>query len=315
MRTMDEAVHSIKVVANRTGLSPHVIRIWERRYKAVEPARTGTKRRVYSESEIERLTLLQKLVHQGHTIRNIAALGVDDLKILTRPDNTETISSQASGSPELGETFTKAAMTAVEKMNGTELDEILTESSIALGHQGMLAKVVCPLATQIGYAWQIGDLTAAHEHFASAAIKIFLGSVAKSFYPRPDAPLLVIGTPAGQLHSLGAIVVMASAASFGWRTTYLGPSLPAEDLAGTVRRKQAAAIALSIVYPEDDPSVNAELTRLREFLPDTPILVGGRASSAYSEALKGIEAKHIGELEDLLEALGKIHNTSEAGKA
>lgn len=38
---MIAAYQTVKVVSRRSGLSGHVIRIWERRYGAVEPERAG----------------------------------------------------------------------------------------------------------------------------------------------------------------------------------------------------------------------------------------------------------------------------------
>ena len=66
--------YSIKVVARRTGLSPHVIRAWERRYGAVEPERSATGRRLYSDTEIERLQALERATRAGHSIGQIAQL-------------------------------------------------------------------------------------------------------------------------------------------------------------------------------------------------------------------------------------------------
>ena len=310
---MADAVHTIKAVSNMTGLSPHVIRIWERRYSAVAPARTGTKRRVYSEAEVEKLSLLQKLVSLGHSIRNIASFEIEALRELHRGHGGNGSERSSGRSTPVAETsFLDDAVLAVRQMNSVALDEVLVEASVALGHQGMLVKVVGPLAQEIGYLWETGELTAAHEHFASAAIKIFLGSVAKSFYPREDAPVLLIATPSGQLHSLGAVIVMACAANFGWKTIYLGASLPAEDIAGTARRQNVAAVALSIVYPEDDPAVGEELKRLRQFLPDLPILVGGRAASAYRKTVDAIHATEIQDLADLLKHLTVIHRPMRA---
>jgi MerR family transcriptional regulator, light-induced transcriptional regulator len=57
MTEMTEAQYPIQLVARLTGLSAHVIRIWEQRYRAVEPQRTATKRRLYSQRDIERLNL------------------------------------------------------------------------------------------------------------------------------------------------------------------------------------------------------------------------------------------------------------------
>ena len=72
----------MKLVARRTGLSAHVIRVWERRYGAVTPVRTGTNRRLYTEEDIERLSLLRRLTEAGHNIGNVAALPLPRLREL-----------------------------------------------------------------------------------------------------------------------------------------------------------------------------------------------------------------------------------------
>ena len=79
---MSEIQHSIKFAARKSGLTPHVIRVWEKRYDAVSPNRTDTNRRLYSEAEIERLTLLKTATHGGHSIGNIARLPIEKLKAL-----------------------------------------------------------------------------------------------------------------------------------------------------------------------------------------------------------------------------------------
>jgi methylmalonyl-CoA mutase cobalamin-binding subunit len=100
-----------------------------------------------------------------------------------------------------------------------------------------------------------------------------------------------VATPAGQLHELGALLVGAIAANLGWQVTSLGASLPALEIAGAACQKKARAVALSLVYPEDDANLPGELTRLREALPeDTTLLVGGRAMPAYRDVLQRLGA-------------------------
>ena len=65
-----------------SGLSPHVIRIWERRYGALSPSRTDTNRRMYCHEAIERLKLLRELTEQGHRIGNIARMPTEELQKL-----------------------------------------------------------------------------------------------------------------------------------------------------------------------------------------------------------------------------------------
>ena len=111
-----------------------------------------------------------------------------------------------------------------------------------------------------------------------------------------NAPRIIVATPAGQLHELGAVIVKDAAAQIGWHTTYLGASLPAAEIAGAAVQNRAVVVALSIVYPEDDPDLPQELISLRRFLPperenscrrpgsvglfETLLRIGARASEA-----------------------------------
>ena len=96
----------------------------------------------------------------------------------------------------------------------------------------------------------------------------------------------------------------------GWRTTYLGASLPAAEIAGAAVQSKAVAVAISIVYPEDDPRLSHELVNLRRFLPlEIKILTGGRGAAAYSETLTRIGAIQPADLDAFsqqLDALRKL---------
>ncbi|MBM3822921.1 MAG: cobalamin B12-binding domain-containing protein [Verrucomicrobia bacterium] len=295
---MSEAHHAIKAVALRTGLTAHVIRIWEKRYQAVKPERTGTNRRLYSEEQIERLSLLRDVTRAGHHIGPVAGLPTEKLRTLAAEAETEEGRIRQATSGAEGKTsILKDCIAAVENLDSRALEGALKRGALELGAQGLLQRVIAPLAQTIGELWRDGTITAAHEHFASAVIRIFLGHAARPFAGLEIAPALVVATPAGQLHELGALIVSAAAANLGWYVTYLGASLPAAEIAGAARQNQARAVALSLVYPEDDPRLEGEMMRLRECLPmEVPILVGGRAMPAYREALDKIGALQIKDL-------------------
>lgn len=76
----EQEYYEISAVSRLTGLSTHVLRVWERRYGVVEPMRTDTKRRRYHRDDIRRLTLLKSLVDNGHTISSIAKLDIPALE-------------------------------------------------------------------------------------------------------------------------------------------------------------------------------------------------------------------------------------------
>lgn len=199
--------HSINIAAKRSGLTPHVIRVWEKRYNAVTPVRTETNRRQYSDEDIKRLALLREATMGGHKISNIASLPQETLKSLTEEDRQHLqVEEKApvNHSLEAG-SHLDACLKAIKALNQKQLEEELTRSALSLGHQGMIIRVVAPLAQKLGQLWREGEITAAHEHFASALIRTFLANISKPFAITDTAPGIVIATPVGQLHELGAV--------------------------------------------------------------------------------------------------------------
>ena len=66
--------YRIGAVCQMTGISQHVLRVWEKRYGVVSPKRGPNQRRLYSDADLQRLSLLKALVDRGHAIGSIAAL-------------------------------------------------------------------------------------------------------------------------------------------------------------------------------------------------------------------------------------------------
>ncbi len=302
------------MVSKRTGLSPHVIRVWERRYGVVAPTRTPTNRRVYREEDVERLNLLHQATTAGHTISQASKLTNEKLRALIEESSPVNARRALPGEVmlhEWGARLTARCMAAVQLMDLKELDSALRDGVMALGTQGMLTQVAAPLSQQVGDRWRAGEITAAHEHFLSAALRTFLGRHSQQFTVPPNAPTVIVATPPGQIHELGAVLVSAAAANMGWKVIYLGTSLPAAELAGAARDQGAKAVALSIVYPEDDPALPAELRQLRDYLPSgVELIVGGRGAPTYAATLVEIRAHVVHKLEDLFPALEAIRKAS-----
>ena len=304
--------HSIKVAARRTGLSPHLIRVWEKRYATVSPRRNDGNRRYYSAADIERLSLLKAATDLGHSIGDVAHLPDDQLALLVAEEKAS--GGHAGGGRTAGQgapaEFVERAYAAVATMDSTGLEAVLDAGSVALGQVRLLNEVIVPLVERIGDAWRNGGLKVAHEHIASAAIRTFLGQAARPIAVHPGAPVLLATTPAGQLHELGAVMVAAAATSHGWRVVYAGASLPAEEIVSVSLAHRVTAVALSIVHPEDDPHLATELRRLRRLLPERiPLLVGGRASDAYGHALDEVRAHRADSLAGLTQILDELRRS------
>ncbi len=306
--------HPIKVAVRRTGLSAHVIRVWEKRYRAVVPARTATNRRLYSDEDIIRLQWLQQAVQTGQSISRIARLSTAELVKLVRAERAVAPLAQRAtngegegkGSGDPGEFFERA-LVAVQGLDAVLLKEQLVRASIALSQQHLLEGVVQPLMERIGQMWQEGTLRVADEHMASAVVRSFIGNIWASFQVSEAAPHVVATTPAGQLHEMGALLASVVATSEGWNSTFLGPNLSAEEIAGAAAQKDAKAVLLSIVYPGDDPHLGGELIKLRRLLGDEIVLlVGGRAAQHYRRFLNRAGAVPLANLSDLRDSLSLL---------
>ncbi len=296
--------HPIKVVVRRTGLSPHVIRVWEKRYQAVEPMRTDTNRRRYSDEDIERLLLLQRATHTGRSIGQIAHLPTDRLRDLVHEDEaaSQPLASlapavDASGGPEGTPSYIDDCLTAIRQLDGSELERILMQARVDLSQPIFIERLAVPLMETIGELWREGSLRIMHEHLASSVMRTIFGGLTASMHMSAVAPKIVVTTPVGQWHEIGALIVASIAESEGWQVVYLGVNLPAEEIAAAAQQCHAKVVALSMVHPADDPHVADELLKLRRYLQrDVEILAGGRGSHGYNAVLETIGAAQVPDL-------------------
>jgi MerR family transcriptional regulator, light-induced transcriptional regulator len=278
--------HPILIAAKRAGITQHLIRAWEKRYDAVSPDRTDTNRRLYSEDEIERLRLLGVLTKLGHRIGDIARQPTPALMHLAATDGSGTKSAADVTTESFTEKNLKEALDAIHRMDTDALEEILNRNVVALGQRGILEKLISPLTRRIGDMWIDGSLSAAHEHFASNILRMFLLNGPRAYAEGTNAPVMIVTTPVGQLHELGAAMVAAYARDLGWRVLYLGASLPAADIAHAAKVNRALAVILSIVHPTDDAALPGELKLLHKLLSKkTTLIVGGESAFAYAPLL------------------------------
>jgi methylmalonyl-CoA mutase cobalamin-binding subunit len=301
----------MQVVARATGLSPDVLRAWERRYRVVDPGRTPGAHRLYSDADIARLTLIRKALAAGRRIGFVARLPLDELESLVAQDEARALPGPlASRRPvALGPEGSPLArcLAAVERMDGPALDRALSDAGVTLTTPQMLADLIVPLLQEIGVGWRSGRIGIRHEHLATAAIRAWLVGARQSQAPPAHAPAIVVATPGGQVHELGALMAALVAESAGWRVVYLGVDLPAEEIAAAARQESARAVALSLIYPPDDPRLPHELRRLRRLLPGgIALFAGGDAAAANAGVLREVDARLVENITELREALDAL---------
>ena len=277
MTDAPEANHPIRVVCRRTGLKPDLLRAWERRYGAINPGRSETRRRLYSDADIERIQLLRRAIEGGRSIGQIASLSDEEIEALIeadRPDPSTGMDPASESTPEAAQLL-DAAYRAVRLMDSKRLAFELVRAQERLSRRAVLEGVIVPLLRRIGRAWESGELQPSQEHLASAVIRTNVGSLLTTYQPPLGAPRIVVTTMSGQRHELGALLCAATAAGSGWDVTFLGAELPTEDIATAVRETASHALALSFTMELSD-TVD-QLKELVGFLRnDVAVIVGGR---------------------------------------
>ena len=302
--------HPMRIVVLRTGLTPDLLRAWEKRYAVVTPTRSDGGQRMYSDADVERLTLLMRAVTGGRAISQVAKLPMRELRAIVEQDEDSVRAAPAAVlSSNTRESMLAASLLAVERLDAERLESTLRGAVLQLGIDDTLDGVITPLLLTIGSRWHEGLLRPAHEHLATAVVRRTLAWIMENGTPAATAPSLVVATLTGQIHELGGMLTAAAATSHGWRVLYLGVDLPADDIALAANQTRASAVALSFVYPTDDPAIAGELRSLRSALPaSTTIIAGGSAALNYAAALAAVGASRFGSIGELRSWLGQSTN-------
>jgi DNA-binding transcriptional MerR regulator/methylmalonyl-CoA mutase cobalamin-binding subunit len=304
-------LYPIRYVSQHTGLTPHAIRAWEKRYKAVVPDRSPKNRRLYSKEDVKRLQLLKTITDAGHNISQVAQLDTKELSGLAQRELSALPRKHANirrplKSADAGE-YLRQCLSAVLNLDPEGLERFYDQAVIDLTRSELLKAVILPLFEEIGNLWQNGSLKIVNEHMATTVTRSFLLNMLRANPISQPAPKIVIATPAGQWHDQGALVVALTAAENGWHPLYYGPNLPADEIAACVKQSGARALAISITHLLSPHSLIDELCRLRRYVgKDVALFIGGRAVAEHSQKLAGVNAKFIKEVEQLGGALNSL---------
>lgn len=300
--------HPIAVVAERTGLSRDVLRVWERRYRAVEPQRSAGGQRVYSDQQIERFRLLASATRHGRNISLVASLSNEQLLQLIADDDmaAQTVSSTETPVPTSAQTLSprppshirddkpgqhlteivNALLTFTEGYDSASVDRVLRRTIAERGLLCVLDDVIPPFMRGIGEAWMAERFTIAHEHMACTTVMSVLFDTIRTAPVQSDAPRILIATPTGEQHGIGAALVAATAALDGWSIVYLGVDVPAHEISAAADAINADVVGLSAVYAPDPTQLTRDVATIRGALaPRVSLIVGGSAALAYGDAL------------------------------
>jgi len=219
-----KSVFSIKDLENLSGVKAHTIRIWEKRYNILEPMRSTTNIRNYDTHNLQKLLNIVLLHNYGYKISRIAEHSSEKIELLVR----EIISEKSSKSHAVN-AFKMAMMNFDQVLFFKTYANLLSEKSF----REIFYDVLIPLMNEIGLLWQSGTITPAQEHFISYLIKQKLlvnTEKIQILEPTRTDKIFVLYLPENEIHELGLMYLNYEILLNGYKTIYLGESVPVESL-------------------------------------------------------------------------------------
>jgi DNA-binding transcriptional MerR regulator len=233
--------YSIKELEKLSGIKAHTIRIWEKRHKIIQPSRTTTNIRFYSDDDLKKIINVSLLNNNGIKISRIADMTLAEMnrKVL----EISEVKSDTS-------VYIDHLILAMIDMEEEAFEKILNTIILRYGFERTVTEIIYPYLEKIGILWQAQNITPAHEHFISNLIRQKI-IVAIDGLPLPPktARRIVLFLPEGEMHELGLLFNHYLARLLGYRTYYLGQNVPHEDLVNVVKTHKPELLITSIITP------------------------------------------------------------------
>ena len=217
-------VFSIKDLENLSGIKAHTIRIWEKRYDVLQPMRTETNIRTYDLASLQKLLNITLLHNYGYKISKISEYPPERI-----PELVKRIVSEKSAKSHAISDFKMAMMNFDQAKFLNTYDALLSNKSF----KEVFYEVFIPLMGEIGLLWQASTITPAHEHFITYLIKQKLlvnTEKVQVLEPTRNDKVFVLYLPYNEIHELGLMYLNYEILSNGYRSVYLGESVPTESL-------------------------------------------------------------------------------------
>lgn len=264
----NDSLLRIGELSRRTGVSPEVLRAWERRYGLFSPARTEGGFRLYSSSDVARIHTMKRLLSEGLSASEAAAQVRDRREA---PAGIEPVAAPASLFEQRLAPFRAALLAYDESAAQAAIDHLLMEFDV----ETVMRHAFLPVLREIGERWAAGDVSVAQEHFGSQLIRRRLSGLARG-WEEGAGPRAILACPPGEDHDIPLMMFGIALGNRGWRITYLGARTPDEQLEEAVRDLQPQLVVLSSPEPGELSRITTTISGLTSM---TRVAIGGAGAT------------------------------------
>ena len=270
------AQYSIKDLEYLSGIKAHTIRIWEKRYQLLDPQRTDTNIRHYSNEELRKILNVAMLVKSGYKISNVAQFDDDKLQTEVLRQNKNLLDPDKNIDQLLGCTINMDIL-GFEKL----LNKIIQEN----GFSKTIENVIFPFFERIGVLWHAGSICVTHEHVVSNLIRNHLIIETAKFDNQLSEKIILFFLPEDEMHELGLLYAHFLAAQNGFESLYLGQNVPFSDLSNLLINTNFDFICTTFINAIEKPELEQYLANLSIVFQKNKILVAGRQMAIHKPKL------------------------------
>ncbi|HET6556664.1 MAG TPA: MerR family transcriptional regulator [Prolixibacteraceae bacterium] len=268
--------YSIKDLEYLSGIKAHTIRIWEKRYRLLDPERSNTNIRSYSNEDVRRILNVAMLVKNGYKISNVASFDNAKLQSEVLRQNKNLQDPEKNIDHLLMHTLNM-------DLKGFELlvKNIISEN----GFSKTIQNIIFPFFERIGILWQAGSIYVTHEHFVSNLIRNHLIVEISKFDNHDSERTILFFLREDEMHELGLLYFNFLAAANGFRCIYLGQNVPSEDLVNLLKENEYNFICTSFIHAIEKESLEQYLAKLAKVFNKNKILIAGRQLTIHKPSL------------------------------
>ena len=214
---------SIKDLENITGVKAHTIRIWEKRYDLLSPERSETNIRYYSNKNLQKLLNIVLLNNNNYKISKISEMKDDEISFMAR----ELVLDRA-----INEEAINSLKLAMFQFDKTLFNNIYNRLLLKKNFKEIFKEIFTPFLEHVGLLWQTETILPAHEHFVSNLIsqKVQVNTEELKYTTIISDTTYVLFLPENEIHELGLLYLNYELVLRGYKTIYLGQSLPIDNL-------------------------------------------------------------------------------------
>ncbi|MDQ2719268.1 MAG: MerR family transcriptional regulator [Bacteroidota bacterium] len=262
---------TISELARFSGIKPHNIRMWERRYNALNPARSEGNTRYYSNSHLRRLLNIVSLMDSEYKVSELCLMPDDKLfKLVSKLQADTTFEGEKY--------FVSQLITAGINFDELHFEKIFSHSLLRFGMKDAYIKVVYPMLIRIGLMWSDDTIPTAQEHFISNLMRQKLFSAIDSLPPaRPDGETWILFLPEDEFHEIGLLFAHYLIRLSGRKVFYLGSNVPVQSLVGAVKNTSASNLLFFLVHNDSKEELNKYLNELNSHFTSKKIFVAGKS--------------------------------------